>query len=81
MASSTDTRSTLARPAKRSNAAWVASAPRKIQEEFLNSLSEDSLMALPWLFEFWALPHQLPPEGDWKTWIILGGRGAGKTHA
>ena len=38
-------------------------------------------MALPYLFEFWALPHQLPPEGDWKTWVILGGRGAGKTRA
>lgn len=38
-------------------------------------------MALPWLFEFWALPHQLPPEGDWKTWVIMGGRGAGKTRA
>ena len=38
-------------------------------------------MALPWLFEFWALPHQIPPEGDWKTWVALGGRGAGKTRA
>ena len=38
-------------------------------------------MALPWLFEFWALPHQLPPGGDWKTWVIMGGRGAGKTRA
>lgn len=38
-------------------------------------------MALPFLFEFWALPHQLPPEGDWRAWIILGGRGAGKTRA
>jgi phage terminase large subunit-like protein len=38
-------------------------------------------MALPWLFEFWALPHQLPPEGVWKTWVIMGGRGAGKTRA
>ena len=38
-------------------------------------------MSLPWLFEFWALPHQLPPEGDWKTWVIMGGRGAGKTRA
>ncbi len=38
-------------------------------------------MALPYLFEFWALEHQLPPEGDWKTWVILGGRGAGKTRA
>nr|WP_242654803.1 terminase family protein [Shimia aestuarii] len=38
-------------------------------------------MALPFLFDFWAFPHQLPPEGDWKTWVILGGRGAGKTRA
>ena len=27
------------------------------------------------------MPHQLPPEGNWKTWVILGGRGAGKTRA
>ena len=39
------------------------------------------MLALPWIFDFWALPHQLPPEGVWKTWIILGGRGAGKTRA
>ncbi len=39
------------------------------------------LLALPFLFGFWAMDHQLPPEGDWKTWVILGGRGAGKTRA
>ncbi|WP_255571964.1 phage tail protein [Celeribacter sp. PS-C1] len=38
-------------------------------------------MALPYLFEAWALDHQLPPEGDWRTWVIMGGRGAGKTRA
>ncbi|MDU8926438.1 terminase family protein [Alisedimentitalea sp. MJ-SS2] len=38
-------------------------------------------MALPFLFEFWAMEHQLPPEGDWRTWVIMGGRGAGKTRA
>ncbi|MAU53887.1 MAG: ATP-binding protein [Roseovarius sp.] len=27
------------------------------------------------------MPHQLPPEGDWRAWVILGGRGAGKTRA
>ncbi len=27
------------------------------------------------------MPHQLPPEGDWRSWVILGGRGAGKTRA
>jgi phage terminase large subunit-like protein len=38
-------------------------------------------MALPFLFEFWALPHQMPPAGDWRAWVVLGGRGAGKTRA
>nr|WP_245897865.1 terminase family protein [Pseudoprimorskyibacter insulae] len=27
------------------------------------------------------MPHQLPPDGDWRSWVILGGRGAGKTRA
>jgi phage terminase large subunit-like protein len=48
---------------------------------FLDALSPNALMSLPWLFEHWALGHQLPPEGDWTTWVILGGRGAGKTRA
>jgi phage terminase large subunit-like protein len=28
-----------------------------------------------------ARPEQLPPDGDWSTWIYLAGRGAGKTRA
>ncbi|MDH3264025.1 MAG: terminase family protein, partial [Paracoccaceae bacterium] len=66
----------------RSGAVWIASAPREVQEKFLGELTEAELIALPWMFEFWALPHQLPPEGpEWRTWVILGGRGAGKTRA
>jgi len=52
-----------------------------VQEAFLGSLSDAALLALPWLFEFWALEHQRPPEGSWRTWVCLGGRGAGKTRA
>jgi phage terminase large subunit-like protein len=26
-------------------------------------------------------PQQRPPEGDWSTWLFMGGRGAGKTLA
>lgn len=59
----------------------IASEPPEVQRAFLDELSEGALLALPFLFEFWALPHQLPPEGDWKTWVCLGGRGAGKTRA
>ena len=74
--------STLPGPAMKSGAEWLASAPQRgCRKQFLEELSENALCALPWLFEFWALPHQLPPAGDWKTWVILGGRGAGKTRA
>jgi predicted phage terminase large subunit-like protein len=29
---------------------------------------------------FWARPNQLPPPGDWRLWLILAGRGFGKTR-
>ncbi|WP_242653450.1 DNA-packaging protein [Sphingomonas jatrophae] len=32
-------------------------------------------------WSLWARPAQLPPEGDWATWLILAGRGFGKTRA
>lgn len=27
------------------------------------------------------MEHQVPPGGDWRSWVVLGGRGAGKTRA
>jgi phage terminase large subunit-like protein len=65
----------------KSGAAWIVSEGRDAQDELLAALSEGELLALPYIFEFWAMEHQLPPEGDWRTWVILGGRGAGKTRA
>ena len=59
----------------------IASATRLQQKTFLKSLDDEALAALPYMFSFWAMPHQVPPTGDWRTWIILGGRGAGKTRA
>lgn len=65
----------------KSGAAWLASATQEVADDFIRGLTDNALLSLPWLFEFWAMPHQLPPEGAWKTWVILGGRGAGKTRA
>lgn len=79
--SQTPTPSTLTQHGIRSAASWIASAPLEVQNQFLNELDEHSLLALPYLFEFWAFPHQIAPEGHWRTWIIMGGRGAGKTRA
>ncbi|MGR3435051.1 MAG: DNA-packaging protein [Shimia sp.] len=68
--------------ALRSGAAWIASAPPETQAAFLADLSDAEAAVLPWLWEFWAHDHQLPPEGGgWRTWVCMGGRGAGKTRA
>jgi len=32
-------------------------------------------------WRFWARPEQVLPAGDWVYWLILAGRGAGKTRA
>ena len=65
----------------KSGAAWLCSAAQTDIDAFLNGLSENALLALPWIFDFWALPHQVAPVGAWRTWVIMGGRGAGKTRA
>ncbi|MGV1013484.1 MAG: DNA-packaging protein [Methyloceanibacter sp.] len=53
---------------------------------FIASLSPAERRALRYDFEVWARDDQLPPAaaqggGDWTTWLMLGGRGAGKTRA
>ena len=30
---------------------------------------------------FWARPEQLPPDGDWFGWLLMAGRGFGKTRS
>lgn len=59
----------------------IASVTMAERDAFLTDIGEGGLAALPFLFEFWALPHQLPPDGDWRSWVVMGGRGAGKTRA
>ena len=80
-ASSTTTPSISTQQGSRSGAAWIVSDGVETQKEFLESLTEGELLALPFLFDFWAHEHQLPPDGDWRTWVVMGGRGAGKTRA
>jgi phage terminase large subunit-like protein len=36
--------------------------------------------SLRWRWELWARDAQLPPPGDWTNWLILAGRGFGKTR-
>ena len=72
----------MTKPAPKSTAALIASLAETERGAFLDGLSANALAGMPWLWNLWAHPkHQIEPAGDWQTWVILGGRGAGKTRA
>lgn len=46
------------------------------------SLTPEAKARLNWTWRnWWARPNQLSPPGDWSTWLILAGRGFGKTRS
>ena len=67
--------------ATRSEAEALATCPQEVQNEFFDSLTEKEAEELMYSWEFFSRPEQRAPEGDWKTWLILAGRGFGKTRA
>lgn len=42
-------------------------------------IHDDELATLAFDSELWAHAQQRAPSGDWTTWLLMGGRGAGKT--
>lgn len=65
----------------KSPAQLLASLTEQERLDYLNGLDPKTLAALKHYWPFWARPDQLEPEGDdWTTWLILAGRGWGKTR-
>jgi len=61
------------------HACWLASLPEAFRDKFA-SLRPVEARALLYDWRFWARPHQLPPHRDWRVWLLLAGRGFGKTR-
>jgi phage terminase large subunit-like protein len=59
----------------------LASLPPNKRTAFLKSLSKSEFDAFQHSWKRWARPNQLPPPGDWRTWLLLAGRGFGKTRS
>ena len=67
---------------KKLNTGLLKSLQRSQLKTFLNSLSAREASWLLSYWDLWARADQLPPSSqDWTIWLILGGRGAGKTRA
>ncbi len=68
----------LSTESSRRNADWEAEFLGELKQSWLDSISTD--------WPAFAHPYQAPPlwapgATPWRTWLLLGGRGAGKTRA
>jgi phage terminase large subunit-like protein len=58
----------------------VANMSEADRAAFLASLTPTEAEDLQYDWEHWARPEQRLPDGEWINWLILAGRGMGKTR-
>jgi phage terminase large subunit-like protein len=62
-------------------ASSIASLPEQERAKVIQSLSNEEALSLLYDWSFWARDNQLPPtDFDWFVWLLLAGRGFGKTR-
>ncbi|ANI78674.1 MULTISPECIES: DNA-packaging protein [Sphingobium] len=59
----------------------LATLPDEARERVLVGLNGAAAQALAHDWEWLARPEQLAPAGDWRIWLMMAGRGFGKTRA
>lgn len=59
----------------------MAGLPDDQVAAILAGMKADELEQLLYEWRFWARPEQVAPDWDWLTWVILAGRGFGKTKS
>jgi phage terminase large subunit-like protein len=65
----------------RSEAYCFKRLPLKVREPILAKLTKDESLELFYDWDWWARPTQLPPINKfWHIWMVLAGRGYGKTR-
>jgi phage terminase large subunit-like protein len=60
--------------------ASLAALPPTKRAELIASLTTDEALALAHDWQVWARDEQLAPRGGWFAWLVLAGRGFGKTR-
>lgn len=65
----------------RSKADVLKSWPEKKRQSWLQDLTDEQAYQLRWSWDFWGRPAQRNPPGNhWHVWLILAGRGWGKSY-
>lgn len=66
--------------ADKSPAEVVAGLTDHERTHLFKGFTQDQWVRLKHDWKFWARPKQLRPPGDWSVWLLLAGRGFGKTR-
>ncbi len=68
-------------PANSSLAELTSSLSDAERATLIRDLTEQQAHDLLADWRFWARPSQLPPPGEWRFWLLMAGRGFGKTRS
>lgn len=60
---------------------WLALEDASVRERIVRTLNQEERNEWRFHWEIQAREAQLAPIGDWRSWLILAGRGFGKTRA
>lgn len=58
----------------------LAGLPADQRDGLLDELGVNGQAALMYSWDCWRRPKQATPPGDWRVWLIMAGRGFGKTR-
>ena len=61
-------------------ASSLASLPEPIRNKLVWSLPREQALRLKYDWRYRARDEQMPPPGEWRVWLLLAGRGFGKTR-
>ncbi|MBK8375271.1 MAG: DNA-packaging protein [Sphingomonadales bacterium] len=64
----------------RSEAERIAQIDPEERVKWLAKVKPEDQWQLEYDWNLWARDDQRPPEGDWRTWFVMAGRGFGKTR-
>lgn len=62
------------------NLSSLVSLPPGVRSQALKGLTDAQCRELLHDWRFLARPNQIEPDGDWQNWLVLAGRGFGKTR-
>lgn len=60
---------------------WLAGQDAEVRQRIVRALDQEEMNEIGWHWAMQARDAQLPPPGAWRTWLIMAGRGFGKTRA